>query len=124
MFGFEKWYTYHMQAFKETTVWNADYHVPNHTYIVDSTRIVAYIPEGRSTPVVLKTPIKLDKRGRTFVAARMPKINLKPSAPVVSIAGSKGNVYEVTLGERPTCSCPAFTFRGQCKHIQQALGAH
>lgn len=109
-----------MQAIQETTVWNADYHVPNHTYIVEGTRILAYIPQGKSTATVLKTPIKLDKRGRTFQNVRMPKINLKPSAPTVKISGSKGNVYEVILGDRPTCSCPAFTFRGHCKHIEMA----
>ena len=34
------------------------------------------------------------------------------------IAGSKGNSYIVAKeGNKITCTCPGFTFRGQCKHM-------
>jgi hypothetical protein len=33
------------------------------------------------------------------------------------IVGSKGNTYEVELHHKGfSCSCPGFSFRGQCKH--------
>jgi uncharacterized Zn finger protein len=31
------------------------------------------------------------------------------------VEGSKGNVYEV---RGSTCTCPGYTFRGSCKHVQ------
>ena len=34
------------------------------------------------------------------------------------IMGSTGNVYDVTISNIPTCTCPDFTTRGnRCKHI-------
>jgi len=35
------------------------------------------------------------------------------------IEGSKGNSYEVELHEKGfDCSCPGFTYRGECKHVR------
>jgi len=35
-----------------------------------------------------------------------------------TVEGSKGNVYTVIKEDgRITCTCPGFTFRGQCKHM-------
>lgn len=57
-----------MEAIKETTVW-ADA-IPNHTYLLDGTKLVAYIKAGTDKPVFFSQPIKnFDKRGRTFVKA-------------------------------------------------------
>lgn len=33
------------------------------------------------------------------------------------VQGSKGQLYTVTLGARPTCTCTGFQFRRTCKHI-------
>ncbi len=44
-------------------------------------------------------------------------------ATTVIVPGSKGNQYTVTLNENGTaryCSCPAFRFRGACKHCGYA----
>lgn len=36
------------------------------------------------------------------------------------IAGSRGAEYEVTVGPgKKSCTCPGFTFRGKCKHVEQ-----
>jgi len=40
----------------------------------------------------------------------------------VDLAGSTGNVYKVTIGHVPTCTCPNFTKgNSQCKHILYVL---
>lgn len=36
------------------------------------------------------------------------------------VKGSKGQDYTVTLGSKPTCTCPGFTYRGTCKHVTEA----
>lgn len=49
----------------------------------------------------------------------------------IDVKGSKGNVYHVVYGYRSegpyqygySCSCPAFKFRGECKHIEFVRGA-
>lgn len=33
------------------------------------------------------------------------------------IAGTTGNVYEVTINKTPTCTCPDYAKGNQCKHI-------
>ena len=33
------------------------------------------------------------------------------------VKGSKGEVYTVTLGAKPSCTCTGFQFRKTCKHI-------
>jgi len=34
--------------------------------------------------------------------------------------GSKGNSYEVKLHDKGfDCTCPGFTFRGECKHVKE-----
>jgi hypothetical protein len=38
----------------------------------------------------------------------------------VSVIGSKGDTYIVTVGEKyKSCTCQAFTFRRSCKHIAE-----
>ena len=58
-----------MEALKEVTVWAVDYRQPNHTYLFDGERVVAYIPWHEGNPVVFPRREKLDKRGRKFVKA-------------------------------------------------------
>ena len=108
-----------MQAMKETTKWNSEFRVPNHTYIFDGVKAVAYIREGEFHPYIFKTPLDIDRRGRTFKQVPLPAMFKDEPVNVVRVQGSKGQVYEVTVGDRPTCTCPSFQFRGQCKHIEQ-----
>lgn len=106
-----------MQALLETTKDS----LPKHVYILDGSKLVAYIRAGTTEPFVFKKPMSFDKRYRTFREVKIPKIvGFQSNVRTVRVAGSKGNVYEVTLGTKPTCSCPGFNFRGQCKHIDQA----
>lgn len=46
------------------------------------------------------------------------KIN--PLRRVFTVTGSKGNQYTVTVdGKHKTCTCPAFQFRHNCKHVAE-----
>jgi SWIM zinc finger len=37
------------------------------------------------------------------------------------VVGSKGNEYTVTWGSKKHCTCPGFTFRGDCKHVKEMV---
>lgn len=49
----------------------------------------------------------------------------KPWIVVAWMIGSKGALYRVRLHEsgRWSCSCRGFSYRQQCKHLDQALAA-
>jgi len=49
-----------------TENWNANFRVPNHTYILENGRLVAYIPEGKKQKIKLKQPLTFDRKGRKF----------------------------------------------------------
>jgi hypothetical protein len=46
--------------------------------------------------------------------AKVEKANLE----VKLVSGSNGKVYEVVAGH--SCTCPGFTFRGTCRHLELA----
>ena len=106
-----------MEALKETTVWKGAANTPNHTYLLDGMTLVAYIKQGETTPFYFKNPIKgFDKRGRTFVRSDIKPFKAKKTSNLLKVNGSKGNVYWVDPVAK-TCTCPGFTFRGKCKHV-------
>jgi hypothetical protein len=103
-----------MEALRETT--GGLFHP--HTYLLDGTKLVAYIKANETTPFYFKNPIKgFDKRGRKFdTVPTTPFKQLQKESNVITVQGSKGNVYTVNIEEK-TCTCPGFTFRGSCKHV-------
>ena len=111
-----------MEALREITVWTGvDYRTPNHDYLLDGERIVAYRPWGTAEIRVLQSGIKIDRRGRKFERLEPNPFNSVDTASkepmVLEVKGSKGNSYFVNLEEK-TCTCPGFTFRGRCKHTE------
>lgn len=111
-----------MEAVRETTVWTGvDYKAPNHDYLLDGDRVVAYRPWGTGEIRVMSGKLKIDRRGRTFQklepnpfeSLQQPK---REEPVVLEVQGSKGKIYQVNVEER-TCTCPGFTFRGSCKHV-------
>lgn len=55
-----------MKAVKETTKWE----FPNHTYLLNGTRVIAYIKDGETQPIKINGKkgigMPFDKKGRTF----------------------------------------------------------
>lgn len=58
-----------MEALRETTKWAVDYRQPNHIYLFDGEKVIAYIKWGEGEPIAFGRREKLDRRGRTFVKA-------------------------------------------------------
>ena len=113
-----------MEALLETTVWENG-ETKNHTYLLEGTSLVAYIKAGEDKPFYFKNPIKhFDKRGRTFVKVSADPFKVKQAVQpsyLKTVAGSKPGVTYTVNTQDQTCTCPGFTFRGKCKHIQEAL---
>jgi hypothetical protein len=106
-----------------TEDWDVNYRLPNHTYLMNGDKVVAYKPWHEDPIQHLKSSSRLDKRYRKF--QELPYIesewdSVHPAAThtkkTIQIVGSKGNIYEVDP-EEGTCTCPGFQFRGSCKHL-------
>ena len=88
-----------------------------HTYLLDGTKLVAYIKSTETEPFYFKNPIKgFDRRGRKFTPGNINLFNTKKDANARTIIGSSGQTYTVT---EESCTCPGFTYRGTCKHMAE-----
>ena len=108
-----------MIILEETTVWN-DPQIPNHVYVLNDsqTKLIAYVRAGTKTLQKFKVPYSFDRRGRTFKELG----NTKPEPDVITVQGSKGQQYYVSdAGNGLVCTCPGFTFRGKCKHVNETV---
>lgn len=120
-----------MKYYQETTVWNTDYTVPNHTYYMtdDRTMAVGYIPAGKKRLVKFSKPFRIDTRGRKFVvltksgeddSVYFPKVVDKPVGQVIEVPGSNGKKYFLSkVGKGWSCTCPGYQFRHKCKHVDE-----
>jgi hypothetical protein len=106
-----------MEALKEITVWEDVKRQPNHIYLFDGSKAVAYIKWGEGEPFYFKTPMNIDRRGRKFVKEDVKLFGKVKKTNLIEVKGSKGNSYFVDPEAR-TCTCPGFQFRGNCKHIE------
>lgn len=60
---------------------------------------------------VIERRLIVDIDGQPYAYDVAPK-----EEPVRFVQGSRGRVYEVTGNYK--CTCPGFTFRGACKHLE------
>ena len=110
-----------MQAMKEITVWEGSLQA-NHIYLLDGDKMLAYIRKGTEDEFWFKTPIRIDKRGRKFQEVENLFTGLGGSIRnTKEVVGSKGQTYIINLDDN-TCTCPGFTFRGDCKHVKELEG--
>jgi hypothetical protein len=56
-----------LEVLKEVTVWDVEYKQPNHIYLMNGSRPIAYQKWGEGEPIYFKSKQKFDKRRRTFV---------------------------------------------------------
>jgi hypothetical protein len=108
-----------LKFFRETTAWA----VPNHVYLLstDKSKAFGYIRRGTEDAVVFKKPYPFDQRGRKFVEVKeLGEIDLdEVRSEKWEFTGSKGDTYIVQkIDNMLKCSCPGFTFRGECKHVK------
>ena len=109
-----------MIAVKETTVWKDTPTKPNHIYLMDGVKAVAYIKWGTGPAEFFKKPITLDKRGRKFETLKQnpfKTVDIVVESHIIKVQGSKGETYSVNTQEH-TCSCQGFIYRGKCKHVE------
>jgi|TARA_R110001592_G_scaffold45033_4_gene144183 hypothetical protein len=105
-----------IQILQEVTDWGK-YKVNNGIYHINGAgSLVAYQVNVDADLQVLKSPSKqFSKSKRKFV--KLGEREEERASHVIEVKGSKGNVYYVDT-EKNTCTCPGFTFRGNCKHIK------
>jgi hypothetical protein len=109
-----------MKFYKETTAWD----VPNHVYLLstDKSKMYGYIKRGTEAAITFKKPYRFDTRGRKFVEVQeLGEIDLDlVKTEKWEFTGSKGDKYIVEkLDGLLKCSCPGYTFRGDCKHVKE-----
>jgi hypothetical protein len=125
---------------KETTVWNCEYTVYNHIYLLDpENRILAYYNVKDKTIHKSNSPYVIDKRYRKFIETKhtglsklIPKNYQKekrqesivPSASVRVFkvtSKSKNKTYEVsfnTISKQISCGCTGYGYRRTCSHVK------
>ncbi|MDA9843081.1 hypothetical protein N9C44_01265 [bacterium] len=101
-----------IEILQEVTEWGK-YPVSNGIYHVNGAgQLVAY--EGPTGLKEFKNPIKQFSKTRR----KFKKIGERPEQladNVIVVKGSNGKTYTIEDGK---CSCPGYTFRGNCKHVK------
>jgi hypothetical protein len=118
-----------MKYYQETTDWGSDTAL-NHIYYLNKEKsfMVGYIKNGETELFKFKKPIRIDSRGRQFKVLNMKgepdsvyfgKKEDDTPKNAIEVEGSNGKKYYVSeLGAKYICTCPGFTFRHTCKHIE------
>ena len=116
-----------MKYFEEVTDWGSKT-AQNHIYYLkdDKTTMVGYIKQGTTDLFKFKQPITFYPKGRKFVELKKKGEpdsvyfgkKEEPKKDLIEVQGSNGKVYYLEkIGTKYTCTCPGFTFRGKCKHV-------
>ena len=69
-------------------------------------------------------PVRVVERHRIVEVNDLPVDYTEPASDRIEkkVQGSKGNEYTVVKEyDKSTCTCPGFTFRGQCKHLLELV---
>ena len=98
-----------IEILQEVTDWGK-YPVANGVYHINSAGQLV-----QHNDKVFKNPIKQFSKTRR----KFKKIGERPEVlnkDVIIVKGSNGNTYTIEDGK---CSCPGFTYRGNCKHVKE-----
>lgn len=129
-----------MEILKEITVWNTDYSVCNHTYLLDkSGGVIAYAKNGGDEIIISKTRIKIDKRYRKFIKDKHPALskimartkesNEPETENTKPVKRDNVRIFKVNSGVKEyfveynsvyktlSCNCVGYGFRRKCKHV-------
>jgi hypothetical protein len=119
-----------MEIIKETTKWQSDFAVPNHTYLLNNKgRVIAYLSDKSNQVIQLKSGFILNKRYRTFIKSNNPALSkiaksfkevdiIKPNVRIFNVK-SKDKDYRVEYDNGLiSCGCIGFGYRGKCKHAE------
>jgi hypothetical protein len=120
-----------MEIIKETTKWQSDFAVPNHTYLLNNKgRVIAYLSDKSNQVIQLKSGFILNKRYRKFIKVNNPALSkiaesfkeevdiIKPNVRVFNVK-SKDKNYRVEYDNGLiSCGCIGFGYRGKCKHAE------
>lgn len=117
-----------LEILKETTVWNTDYPVKNHTYLLDGNKLIAYAKFGTNDIVISKKQFNIDKRYRTFardnhsgLSKLIKKEKTDPNTRVFKIQSGEKEYFVTKKDTRYSCTCTGFNFRAKCKHIDAVV---
>lgn len=114
-----------MKVMREVTEWAVDYRQPNHVYLMKGDRALAYVPWGQGPVQRLRTPLRIDQRGRRFtevpdVWGLLQQDTQDHHIRTWQVQGSRGDNYSVSLDEgRWNCTCAGHQFRGRCRHVDE-----
>ena len=100
-----------IEILQEVTDWGK-YTVANGVYHVNSA-----VQLVQHNDKVFKNPIKQFSKARR----KFTKIGERPeelASDVIVIKSSSGKTYTIEDGK---CSCPGYTFRGNCKHVKELI---
>jgi hypothetical protein len=115
-----------MKIVMELTDWAVPYRQPNHVYLMDGDRVLAYVPGGRGRPIRFSQPSRMELCGRQFATVKRDIWGFDlvdagvPDVREWQVSGSRGASYIVTeRSGKWQCTCAGFQFRGDCRHIQE-----
>ena len=111
-----------IRILQEVTGTVDDFTYQPHIYYVNAADKLVWFQVGDYSRGLDKyrVPKKFYRSGRKF--EKIGEIEEEAVANIVKVAGSKGSKYQVDVDEK-TCTCPGYKFRGQCKHIEQAINS-
>jgi hypothetical protein len=91
--------------------------IGGHTYLLDGTKLLAYIRQGETSADYFDQPLRFDRRRRNFQRVSTDLFKKPVQDTRIAVTGSRGNIYYVDVSAQ-TCTCPGYTFQGHCKHVK------
>jgi len=103
-----------MKLYSEHTKWTGG--GVNHWYLLNDQKnmMFGYRKRCEGPITMFRTPLPFYERGRTLRLEH--DFGSMEKERIVVVTGSNGQQYTVNLDQQ-TCSCPAHTYRGTCKHL-------